>query len=180
MASFGGWFLKTQVVEHPMASLGKWRLVVFFACLSCSAASLVPRVPLSAMRAQRSETANVAMVIPGDSAAEFVVVDGLTNFLAIYNALISVRVLLSWFPQAQGVSLLRPVFQLTDPYLNLFRGLIPPIGGFDLSVLPAFFLLNFAQSSAPALGAPLPANLKQRFASTRAQLVARASWAKDQ
>jgi YggT family protein len=150
------------------------------ACVGCATAGVVPRMPLSAMRSQRSESANVAMVIPGETAAEFVVVDGLTNFLAIYNALISVRVLLSWFPQAQGVALLRPVFQVTDPYLNLFRGLIPPIGGFDLSVLPAFFLLNFAQSSAPALSAGMPDNLKQRFASTRAQLVARASWAKDQ
>lgn len=156
------------------------RVVLLLACVGCVAGGIVPRTPLSALRPQRSEAANVAMVIPGDSAAEFVVVDGLSNFLAIYNALVSVRVLLSWFPQAQGISLLRPVFQLTDPYLNLFRGLIPPIGGFDLSVLPAFFLLNFAQSSAPALGATMPENLKQRFASTRAQLVARASWAKDQ
>ncbi|KAJ1622051.1 hypothetical protein T492DRAFT_600876, partial [Pavlovales sp. CCMP2436] len=55
------------------------------------------------------------MIIPGDSAAEFVAVDGISNFLAIYSFLISARVLLSWFPQAQGIALLQPVFQLTDP-----------------------------------------------------------------
>lgn len=96
---------------------------------------------------------------------------------AIYNFLITARVLLSWFPQAQSIGALQPVFQLTDPYLNLFRGLIPPIGGLDLSVLPAFFLLNFAQSAAPALGAEVPKHLAGRAgkaAARRAAIGARA------
>jgi YggT family protein len=162
------------------------RVLVLTACLGCTAGMGAPRLPLTLSRPQRKDAEQraagtmpkPAMVIPGDTAAEYVVVDGLSNFLAIYNALISVRVLLSWFPQAMGIAALRPVFQLTDPYLNLFRGLIPPIAGLDLSILPAFFLLNFAQSSAPALGARAPAGLKERFASTRAQLAARASWVK--
>lgn len=148
------------------------------------------RAPLGTLRPNRDATgplaaqsrraeSRVAMVIPGDTAVEFVIVDGLSNFLNIFNALISVRVLLSWFPQAQGIAALRPVFQLTDPYLNLFRGLIPPIGGLDLSVLPAFFLLNFAQSATPALSATPPRSLKERFESTREQLAVRAAhWAK--
>ena len=49
------------------------------------------------------------MVIPGDSAAEFVVISGTLNFLALYNALITARILLSWFPQAQSVAVLQPV-----------------------------------------------------------------------
>ena len=28
---------------------------------------------------------------------------------------------------------------ITDPYLNIFRGIIPPIGGFDISSLLAFY-----------------------------------------
>lgn len=152
-------------------------LALCAACCAGSAAAGLPRAPLR-LRPERAEP-RAAAVIPGDSAAEFVAVDGISNFLNIYNALISVRVLLSWFPQAQGVALLRPVFQVTDPYLNLFRGLIPPIGGLDLSVLPAFFLLNFAQSSAPALGAGVQPGLKARLASKREQLrVRREHWAK--
>lgn len=157
-------------------------LALCAACIAGSASAGVLRAPLSVstLRSKRTESrVTAAAVIPGDSAVEFVVVDGLSNFLNIFNALISVRVLLSWFPQAQGISLLRPVFQLTDPYLNLFRGLIPPIGGLDLSVLPAFFLLNFAQSATPALGAVTSVGLKQRFASTHEQLkVRRDLWAK--
>jgi len=35
---------------------------------------------------------------------------------------------------------------ITDPYLNIFRGIIPPIGGFDISSLLAFLLLNVIQN----------------------------------
>jgi YggT family protein len=35
---------------------------------------------------------------------------------------------------------------ITDPYLNAFRGLIPPVGGLDLSSLVAFVALQLAQS----------------------------------
>ena len=79
----------------------------------------------------------------------------------IYNLVITARILLSWFPQAQGIGLLQPVFAITDPYLNLFRGIIPPIFGLDLSPLLAFFLLNALTTATVALGAEIPANFKQ-------------------
>ena len=59
------------------------------------------------------------------------------------------------FPQAQGQPLLQPIFIVTDPFLNLFRGLIPPIFGLDLSILPAFFLLSALGNAVPALGADM-------------------------
>lgn len=31
---------------------------------------------------------------------------------------------------------------LCDPYLNLFRGLLPPLGNIDFSPILAFILLN--------------------------------------
>ena len=34
---------------------------------------------------------------------------------------------------------------ITDPYLNAFRGLIPPLGGIDLSAIVAFLALSFGQ-----------------------------------
>jgi YggT family protein len=37
------------------------------------------------------------------------------------------------------------VSSITDPYLNAFRGLIPPLGGLDLSAIVAFLALNLAQ-----------------------------------
>jgi YggT family protein len=70
--------------------------------------------------------------------------------------------LLSWFPQAQGVAVLQPIFSITDPYLNLFRGLVPPIFGLDLSPLLAFFLLNVLTSATAAVGAEIPDGFKHK------------------
>ncbi|WP_414410979.1 YggT family protein [Synechococcus sp. W65.1] len=69
----------------------------------------------------------------------------LYQFIVIYNALLIVRILLSWFPQLNWSNpILSVLSQLTDPYLNLFRGIIPPIGGLDFSPWLAFLLLSFA------------------------------------
>ena len=45
-----------------------------------------------------------------------------------------------------------PLATLCDPYLNLFRGIIPPIGGtIDLSPILAFTVLNVFTNTAAAL-----------------------------
>jgi len=93
------------------------------------------------------------MAIPGYGVTEQIFVGGFMNFLSIYNIVITARVLLSWFPQAQGIAVLQPVYQITDPYLNLFRGIIPPVFGLDLSPLLAFFLLNVLTNVTAAVGA---------------------------
>jgi YggT family protein len=71
------------------------------------------------------------------------IVSTLTNFIQIYLILIIVRILLSWFQTAdwaQGImSFLSPI---TDPYLNIFRSFIPPLGGLDLSPILAIFALQ--------------------------------------
>jgi YggT family protein len=47
---------------------------------------------------------------------------------------------------------------LCDPYLNIFRGIIPPLGGsLDFSPILAFLVLNVFTSTASALPAELPA-----------------------
>ena len=85
---------------------------------------------------------------------------GFANFLQIYNFVITARVLLSWFPQAQGVGALQPVYAITDPYLNLFRGIIPPVFGLDLSPILAFFTLNVLTSATAAVGCEGPEGMK--------------------
>ncbi|MGK7934145.1 MAG: YggT family protein [Microcystaceae cyanobacterium] len=66
-----------------------------------------------------------------------------TQFIRIYSLLIIVRILMSWFQTAEWaysiISFLSPV---TDPYLNIFRSFIPPLGGLDLSPILAILLLN--------------------------------------
>ena len=82
------------------------------------------------------------------SAASVQIIAGaLATFLNIYFVLLIVRILLSWFP---NVNWLSPPFsvlsQLTDPYLNVFRSIIPPLGGIDFSPMLAIFLLQFVAS----------------------------------
>jgi uncharacterized protein YggT (Ycf19 family) len=101
-----------------------------------------------------------AMAIPGYGVAEQVFVGGFSNFLSIYNLIITARILLSWFPQAQGVALLQPIYAITDPYLNVFRGLIPPIFGLDFSPILAFFLLSVLGNVTAAVGYELPASMR--------------------
>lgn len=78
------------------------------------------------------------------------------RFLGIYFALLIVRILLSWFPNIdwykQPFAILS---QLTDPYLNLFRRIIPPLGGIDFSAILAIFALQILQGLIPALLSPL-------------------------
>jgi YggT family protein len=75
-------------------------------------------------------------------------VDVLARTLMIYSVFLLIRVLLSWFPNLDWGSnpILSGLSSITDPYLNLFRGLIPPLGGIDLSALVAFLALNLVQS----------------------------------
>ena len=97
-------------------------------------------------------SAPLAMAIPGYGIAEQVFVGGFANFLQIFNYVITARILLSWFPQAQSIGALQPVFAITDPYLNLFRGIIPPVFGLDLSPILAFFTLNVLSSTTASIG----------------------------
>uniref|UniRef100_A0A7S0WT46 Fanciful K+ uptake-b family transporter n=1 Tax=Pyramimonas obovata TaxID=1411642 RepID=A0A7S0WT46_9CHLO len=67
------------------------------------------------------------------------------SFLKLYLLLLFLRVLLTWFPNVNWMS--QPwitLRQVTDPYLNLFRNLIPPImGQIDMTPLLGFLVLQF-------------------------------------
>ncbi|XP_030489625.2 ylmG homolog protein 2, chloroplastic [Cannabis sativa] len=103
-------------------------------------------------------THNFAAVLPGDSVAGLVVANGLSNFLNLYNTVLIVRLVLTWFPNAPP-AIVSPLSTICDPYLNIFRGIIPPLGGtLDLSPILAFLVLNAFTSSAAALPAELPAS----------------------
>jgi YggT family protein len=68
---------------------------------------------------------------------------GLRQFIQIYTVILIIRILLTWFPTVNWSSQpFAALSQLTDPYLNLFRSLLPPMGGFDLSPMLAIFLLQ--------------------------------------
>lgn len=73
--------------------------------------------------------------------------NSLANFINIYLLLIFIRLILSWFQTAeiayQAISFLSPI---TDPYLNIFRSFIPPLGGIDLSPILAIIVLQLIGS----------------------------------
>ncbi len=63
-----------------------------------------------------------------------------------YTMLLFVRIVGSWFPAFARHKIMRFLTFYTDPYLNIFRRIIPPIGGtFDLSPLLGYFALQFAE-----------------------------------
>ena len=65
---------------------------------------------------------------------------------SIYTGLILIRIIGSWFPSFASHPIMRFVAFYTDPYLNLFRRIIPPIGGtLDLSPMLAFFALQLLE-----------------------------------
>jgi YggT family protein len=68
--------------------------------------------------------------------------------------LIFVRILLSWIPRLPYnpvlQAIVRFVHDVTDPYLNLFRRFLPPVGGggfaLDLSPIIAIIVLYVLRS----------------------------------
>lgn len=66
---------------------------------------------------------------------------------SVYTIFILIRIIGSWFPRFSNHSFMRFIRYYTDPYLNLFRRLIPPIGGvLDLSPMLAFFALQILET----------------------------------
>ncbi len=64
----------------------------------------------------------------------------------VYSLMLIIRIFGSWFPRFQQSSFFRFVAHYTDPYLNIFRRFIPPIGGvLDLSPLLGFFVLQLIE-----------------------------------
>ena len=64
----------------------------------------------------------------------------------VYSMLIFVYVMLSWFPTDRGIlaDINTVLGKICDPYLNLFKKFIPPIGGMvDVSPIVALLVLQF-------------------------------------
>ena len=66
------------------------------------------------------------------------------KLIHFYTAILFIRVLLTWFIPYQNwfKPPLSYLAAITDPLLNRFRGIIPPIGAIDLSPILLFIMLN--------------------------------------
>ncbi|MBN1914921.1 MAG: YggT family protein [Parachlamydiales bacterium] len=64
-----------------------------------------------------------------------------------YILMLMIRVVGSWFVSFRNSRFMIFIAQYTDPYLNIFRKIIPPIGGvLDLSPLLGFFVLRLIEN----------------------------------
>lgn len=67
------------------------------------------------------------------------------RLIQIYSIVIFIYVLMSWLPIKRGIlaDIYNALGKICDPYLNLFRKLIPPIGGIvDITPIIAFVVLQ--------------------------------------
>lgn len=63
----------------------------------------------------------------------------------VYVVILILRALLSWIPMTAESALApvaRAVYFVTEPVLKPFRRIIPPAGGFDISFIVAFFVVE--------------------------------------
>jgi YggT family protein len=78
------------------------------------------------------------------------IADYVSALFLVYLILIFARILLSWIPRIPYNVYLRAVVtfieETTNPYLNLFRRVLPPIGPLDLSPILAIVVLLIAQA----------------------------------
>jgi len=87
------------------------------------------------------------------------VADYVSALFVVYIILVLLRVLMSWVPRMPYNPTLRAVLDFvsesTDPYLNLFRRVLPPIGGgglgLDLSPMIGIIVLFILRGVVVAL-----------------------------
>jgi uncharacterized protein YggT (Ycf19 family) len=67
----------------------------------------------------------------------------LLTVIQFYTWLIIAYVLMSWFP-ISGVfqDLYNVLASIVEPYLGIFRRIIPPMGAFDISPIVSILVLN--------------------------------------
>jgi len=87
---------------------------------------------------------NLWLAVARDDVADYV-----STLALVYIVLIFIRIILSWIPRIPYNrwlnAFLKFVTDVTDPYLNLFRRILPPVrmgpGALDLSPIIATFVL---------------------------------------
>lgn len=71
----------------------------------------------------------------------------LLEVVILYQWLLIIWAICSWFPQVPTTKFYQFIDKLVSPYAKIFRGLIPPVGGFDFSVIIAILVLGFLRDS---------------------------------
>ncbi|GEN30355.1 YggT family protein [Cerasibacillus quisquiliarum] len=70
----------------------------------------------------------------------------LNTAMIIYGYLLIIYIFMSWFPGARESSFGIFLGRISEPYLEVFRRFIPPLGMIDFSPIVAILILNFART----------------------------------
>ena len=70
----------------------------------------------------------------------------LSTALSIYSWALIIYILMSWFPGARDSGVGEFLGKITEPYLEPFRKIIPPIGMLDISPIVAIIALQLASN----------------------------------
>ncbi len=68
----------------------------------------------------------------------------LSLVLRVYETMMLIYILMSWVPESRSTQLGRVLGSMVEPYLSIFRKIIPPIGMIDFSPIIAFIILDIA------------------------------------
>lgn len=120
----------------PLLPLRRWRQMRAMACVA-------PIADIAVSYATRGDPSGFKLKL--DMATVPIISSAIASFVKIYLLLLFLRVLLTWFPNFDWVG--QPwntLRQVTDPYLNIFRGIIPPLlGQIDFTPILGFIVLQF-------------------------------------
>lgn len=75
----------------------------------------------------------------------------LDRLVTIYTIALIIYIFMSWFPGARESSFGRILGRICEPYLDMFRRIIPPLGMIDISPIVAIFVLRYAVLGLAAL-----------------------------
>ncbi|NMH72244.1 YggT family protein [Bacillus sp. RO2] len=75
----------------------------------------------------------------------------LNDLVFIYTIALIIYIFMSWFPGARESSFGRILGRICEPYLDMFRRIIPPLGMIDISPIVAIFVLRYAVLGLAAL-----------------------------
>lgn len=69
------------------------------------------------------------------------IIDFVNVAFTVYTWLIFIRIILSWIRPRPNI-VIKYIYELTEPFLGIFRRIIPPLGMIDISPIAAFFALG--------------------------------------
>ncbi|MFB1098451.1 YggT family protein [Terribacillus sp. JSM ZJ617] len=64
----------------------------------------------------------------------------------VYSFALIIYILMSWFPGARQSAFGEMLGRICEPYLDVFRRFIPPLGMIDLSPIVGIIVLRLAES----------------------------------